>query len=93
MDKKSERMIDMYVKLINGGVVNKRQEAIRHNVSEKSIQRDVEDLRDYIFKKHGFSSVELIYDRKLCGYRLCIADNGTDDNEELISRIFPKKFH
>lgn len=74
MDKKSERMIDMYVKLINGGVLNKRQEAIRHNVSEKSIQRDIEDLRDYIFKKHGISAVELIYDRKQDGYRLHIPE-------------------
>lgn len=72
MDKKSERMIDIYVKLINGGIINKRQEAGRHNVSEKSIQRDIEDIRDYIFKKHGLSKVELIYDREQQGYKLNI---------------------
>lgn len=82
MDKKSERMIDMYVKLINGGVINKRMEAIWHNVSEKSIQRDIDDLRDYIFKKHGISKVELIYDREKNGYRLIRQDGGSIGAEE-----------
>lgn len=79
MDKKSERMIDMYVKLINGEILNKRLEARRHNVSEKSIQRDIDDLRDYIFKKHGISEVELIYDRKENGYRLIGPDGNPPD--------------
>lgn len=86
MDKKSERMIDMYVKLINGEMVNKRLEARRHNVSEKSIQRDIDDLRDYIFKKHGMSEIELIYDRKENGYHL-IGPKGTPADIRIIDAL------
>lgn len=74
MDKKAERLIDMYIKLINGLVINKKIEAVWHNVSVKSIQRDIDDLRDYIFKKHGTSEIELVYDAGCKGYRLIHRD-------------------
>ena len=47
MDKKIERIISMYNRIINGDVINKAQEAVRFGVNEKSIQRDLEDIRSF----------------------------------------------
>lgn len=86
MEKKSERMIDIYLKLINGNVINKRTEAIIHNCSPKSIQRDIEDLRDYIFKKHRAADIELVYDSDKNGY-LLLHSNGNRLTEAEIERL------
>ncbi len=39
----------MYEKLNRGDIVNKKDFAEKFGVSEKSIQRDIEDLRTYLF--------------------------------------------
>ena len=70
MDKKSERMIDLHAKLVSGKIINKQAEARHYGVSEKSIQRDIEDLRDFFFKQYHTSDVVLEYDRSRKGYRL-----------------------
>ena len=45
---KAERILGIYTKLINGSYVNKSAEAVKYNVTERSIQRDIESIRGYI---------------------------------------------
>jgi archaellum component FlaC len=45
---KIERVLGIYTKLVNGGIVNKQEEAIRYRVNEKSIQRDIDDIRNFM---------------------------------------------
>ena len=45
MDKKVERIINLYNRLAEGEVLNKLDEAARFEVNERSIQRDLEDIR------------------------------------------------
>ena len=42
------RVLDIYTKLINGGVINKLQEADRYGVNERTIQRDIDDIRNFL---------------------------------------------
>ena len=67
-----ERLLSMYSKLIDGKRINKLEEARIHGVSERSIQRDVEDLRIFFEdqKASNASPQQLIYDRKEKCYKL-----------------------
>lgn len=76
MDKLSHskitRILDIYGKLNNGHLIIKAEEAKRYGVNERSIQRDIDDIRNYlsdIALEHGNVN-SVIYDREKKGYRL-----------------------
>jgi predicted DNA-binding transcriptional regulator YafY len=66
------RILTIYSKLMNGATVNKAEEATNFGVTERSIQRDIYDLRNYL-EQDAFGdgiSNEVIYDWEKKGYRL-----------------------
>lgn len=69
---KIERVLGIYTKLINGSIVNKSEEAVNYNVNERSIQRDIDDIRNFFDQSIADSGVvnTVIYDRQEKGYRL-----------------------
>lgn len=69
---KIERVLGLYTKLINGSVVNKAEEAANYNVNERSIQRDIDDIRNYMDLQGAADGMinSVIYDRQAKGYRL-----------------------
>lgn len=69
---KIERVLGIYTKLINGSVINKAEEANNYNVNERSIQRDIDDIRNYMDIKGSEDGIinSVVYDRKVKGYRL-----------------------
>ena len=69
MDKKVERIISLYNQVVDGKMLVKADEAARFGVNERSIQRDIEDLRAY-FANDPESDRQLIYDRGKKGYVL-----------------------
>ena len=74
MEKKDklERVLSIYTKLMNGAIVYKVEEANRFGVNEKSIQRDIEDIRCYLETAAEDAGIDntVIYDRLHKGYRL-----------------------
>lgn len=75
-DKKEKdkvgRILTIYSKLMNGYLINKAEEAIRFGVNERSIQRDIDDIRNYLEQEAYEQGIlnEVIYDREKRGYRL-----------------------
>lgn len=69
---KIERVLGIYTKLINGAIVNKAEEAVNYGVNERSIQRDIDDIRNFMEQSITDSGVinSIIYDRQEKGYRL-----------------------
>ena len=70
--EKIERVLGIYTKLMNGAIVNKSEEAKRYGVNERSIQRDVDDIRNFMENdvvSNGMVN-SVIYDRMEKGYRL-----------------------
>lgn len=69
---KVERVLGIYTRLMNGYVVNKAEEAEKYGVNERSIQRDVEDIRSFLDMDAERTGVinSVIYDRSEKGYRL-----------------------
>lgn len=45
---KVARVLSIYNKLVGGEIVNKAFEANRFGVNEKSIQRDIDEIRNYL---------------------------------------------
>lgn len=69
---KHSRILHLYTRLIEGDVINKSEEAERYGVNERSIQRDLDDLRAFFEEEacEGRDEKNLIYDRRLGGYRI-----------------------
>lgn len=69
---KSNRVLELYRMFIEGKVVNKSEQARYYGVNEKSIQRDIDSIRDFLADQHTqqglIQSIE--YDTKGKGYKL-----------------------
>ena len=69
---KTERILGIYSKLCNGLIINKREEAEGYAVNERTIQRDIDDIRAFLDKSSintGFIN-SVVYDYSERGYRL-----------------------
>lgn len=69
---KIKRVLGIYSRLMDGYVVRKPEEAVRYGVNERSIQRDIDDIRSYLDYESadtGFVN-EIVYDRVEKGFRL-----------------------
>lgn len=69
---KSNRVLEMYQALQNGQVINKKEIAELYGVNEKSIQRDIDSIRDFLSEQttqHGMLQT-IEFDRAANGYRL-----------------------
>lgn len=68
---KIERVLSIYTRLLNGALVNKAEEAARFDVNERSIQRDIEDIRAFLDTNMGdVGYSQLVYDYSVKGYHL-----------------------
>lgn len=69
---KIERILRIYTKLINGALVKKSSEAVLYGVNERSIQRDIDDIRHYMDRQGVEDGIinSVVYDRQEKGYRL-----------------------
>jgi predicted DNA-binding transcriptional regulator YafY len=100
-DDKIDRVLGIYSKLMNGSIINKSEEAQNYGVNERSIQRDIEDIRNYLDKSSTDTGIinTVIYDRLNKGYRLEQIYEMKLSNSEILaickilldSRAFTKK--
>lgn len=69
---KISRVLQLYAKLVDGCVINKAEEAVNYGVNERSIQRDIDDIRSFLdFDSNRTGIVNtVVYDRIDKGYRL-----------------------
>lgn len=84
---KIERVLGIYTKLINGSIVNKATEATNYGVNERSIQRDIDDIRNFMEQSIADSGVvnSIIYDRQEKGYRLESIYQSKFSNSEILA--------
>lgn len=80
---KSDRLLQIYSRLVNGETLNKRELAQRFQVTERSIQRDMESLRCF-FSEQALSQ-DVIYDSPSKGYRLIDTTSYKLTNSEILA--------
>lgn len=84
---KSGRILYLYTKLINGESINKTQEAEYFGVHQRSIQRDIDDLRAFFENQiaEGLGSKQLVYDKTMNCYCLRSKDQAALSNSEILA--------
>ncbi len=102
-NSKITRVLSIYNKLSEGKILNKHEEANIFGVDERTIQRDIDDIREYLDFDSGNSNSgatdRIMYDRTIKGYYLEKAYNSKLSNSEILaickilldSRAFTKK--
>lgn len=98
---KIDRTLYIYTQLLNGNTVKKAYLANRFNVNERSIQRDIDDIRAFLDLESNDSGMisSIIYDYKEKGYKLDSTSSLKLTNPEILaiskilldSRAFTKR--
>jgi len=69
---KAQRVLSIFSRLLRGQCIRKYQESVRFHVDERTIQRDIDDIRaflaDQMMEGQGAANVE--YNRECQGYVL-----------------------
>ncbi len=84
---KVRRVLGIYTKLKEGHLVNKAEEAKDYGVNERSIQRDIDDIRSYLeddVMDDGYIN-SVTYDRNEKGYRLERQERSPLSNSEILA--------
>lgn len=99
---KNNRTLDLYTRLCKGKIINKSEEAQKFGVDERSIQRDIDDIRSFLDDCAVADSTDtrkIIYDRTKRGFIITGNESALMDNSEILavskilleSRAFTKK--
>lgn len=98
---KNNRVLDIYVRLCEGKVINKASEAKDYGVDERTIQRDIDEIRTFLDERKVESGDgrEVVYDRAKKGFILAGEEPSMMTNSEILavskilleSRAFTKK--
>lgn len=82
---KWERLLNLYERLNSGELVNKRAYADEFGVSDKAVQRDIDDIRAYLADKYSFGDkYDVVYNKKQNGYALIGSSDDRLTKEEVL---------
>lgn len=85
---KNLRILDIYTRFCEGKTINKTEEAKKFGVDNRSIQRDIDDIRTFLEEqKTGLSSDnrEIKYDRNTKGFIMTGHEGSTMSNSEILA--------
>ncbi len=82
-EQKYKRILSMFSRLQKGEVLYKSEEAERFKVTEKSIQRDIDLIREYF--ADADDSKTIVYDKQVAGYRLMDKGHELLSNSEILA--------
>lgn len=86
-ESKNFRILDMYARLCEGKVISKAEDARRFDVDERSIQRDIDDIRAFLDENRIASGDrrEIIYDRTKKGFVMVGDEASMMTNSEILA--------
>lgn len=84
---KYSRVLRIYTKLMKGEIINKAAEAKNFGVNQRSIQRDIDDLRAFFEDQNaeGAPLKEILYSREMGGFFLRTCEEETMTDSEILS--------
>lgn len=99
---KNIRVLEIYSHLCEGRIINKAEEAEKYHVDERSIERDICDIREFLSDEAvngGKGNLSVEYDRAKKGYVLSGEESSLMTNAEILavskillaSRAFTKR--
>lgn len=85
-ENKGFRLLQLYERLSRGEVIHKAELAQKFAVTDKTIQRDIEELRSYLAEtRTDEGEVSIVYDRTRGGYLLTHAASEWLTNEDVLA--------
>ncbi len=97
---KHDRVLEIYTRLIGGEIIRKQELAEEYGVSPRSIQRDIDSIRDFLSNRtvSEGNKTDIVYDYTAKGFRAVSPQSATLTNAELFtaakilleSRALPK---
>lgn len=98
---KNSRILDLYIRFCEGKTIYKREEAEKFGVDERSIQRDIDDIRAFLAERSisGEEYQHIEYDYSKRGFVMTGVKRAVMSNSEILavtkilleSRAFTKK--
>lgn len=84
---KNARILSLYLQLLEGKSVRKREEALRFGVDERSIQRDIDDIRAFLqeCQMDGKGLPEIVYDRNVKAFLMSGLRQSILENSEILA--------
>ena len=85
---KNQRILDIYVRLCEGKILNKAEEAVKFGVDERSIQRDVDDIRAFLDSRsvnNGTDQRSIVYNRVKKGFEMTGFESSMMSNSEILA--------
>lgn len=72
-ESRNTRVLSLFVRLSYGDILKKKEEAGRYQVTERTIQRDLETIRNVLREERqkGKDDRMLLYNREQNGYWIC----------------------
>lgn len=69
---KTTRVLELYQAFLSGKLINKQEAAEQYHVNARSIQRDIDSIRDFLAEQCAKEGIvrRIEYDKKENGYRL-----------------------
>ena len=86
--KKNCRILEIYERLRKGKIINKAEEAHHYGVDERSIQRDIDDIRGFLAECNTNESSgerSIVYSREKKGFVLVGEETTTMTNSEILA--------
>lgn len=84
---KHNRILDIYIRLCEGKTINKSEEAERFGVNERSVQRDIDEIRAFLDERavSGNDRRCVVYDRSKKGFVMQGDEGSMLDNNEILA--------
>lgn len=85
--RKHDRVLEIYSRLLSGEIIRKQELADEYGVTPRSIQRDIDSIRDFYSNRAGRNGelAEIKYDRIAKGFRIVTEKTITLTNAELFA--------
>jgi len=84
-ENKGQRLLGIYHRLSRGELISKEVLAREYGVTEKSIQRDIDDIRSYLAGDRDEGAADICYDRQAKGYRLVEEESRCLTRKEILA--------
>lgn len=84
-ENKGQRLLGIYHRLSRGELISKEVLAREYGVTEKSIQRDIDDIRSYLAGDRDEGAADVCYDRQAKGYRLVEEESRCLTRKEILA--------
>lgn len=84
-ENKGQRLLGIFDRLSRGEKISKEALAREYGVTEKSIQRDIDDIRSYLAGDRDEGAADICYDRQAKGYRLVEEESRCLTRKEILA--------